>query len=75
MMRHQCIIWIVLNKNVCSEEREVAKENGNGSSRGLIGSSVSQKIGISLVDDDVGIVFKVSLPFCSPTTVTSFLLS
>jgi hypothetical protein len=42
-----------------SEEPEVAQENGNGNSRGQLGSAVTQKIGISLVDDDVGIVFKV----------------
>ncbi len=42
-----------------SEEKEEKKENGNGKAKTLLGSSHSEKIGISLVDDDVGIVFKV----------------
>ena len=52
-------ISCVINIKLSSEEKEEKKENGNGKAKTLLGSSHTEKIGISLVDDDVGIVFKV----------------
>ena len=47
----------------CSEEEEEVAPKANGGSKGhhQLGSSLTEKIGISVVDDDVGIVFKVRI--------------